>query len=160
MRNPLSPQNEDFICFLQLHLTFSPPPLLSWFQVPSIPFPIKLNSLLTGVRRSHEADRIRTQHFLSANNHRSLHSKSLGNGVWTQGISSVYPFYLFLICINGNSVCFNLYDGSRLRSNRNAACLLYSHWVHNLLAAKDFKAFFDVSWQPSMQQILHLKTEH
>lgn len=50
------------------------------------------------------------------NNHRSLLSKSAGNGVWTLRISSVYPFYLFLICINGNSVCFNLCHGPGCRA--------------------------------------------
>ena len=50
------------------------------------------------------------------NNHRSLLSKSAGNGVWTPRISSVYPFYLFLICINGNSVCFNLREGTGCRA--------------------------------------------
>ena len=50
------------------------------------------------------------------NNHRSLLSKSAGNGVWTLRISSVYPFYLFLICISGNSVCFNLLEGTGCRA--------------------------------------------
>ena len=49
-------------------------------------------------------------------NHRSLLSKSAGNGVWTLRISSVHPFDLFLICINGNSVCFNLCDGIGCRA--------------------------------------------
>lgn len=113
---------------------------LSCIPGPSILFPIKLNSLLTGVRHSHQADRIRAQYFLSANNHRSLHSKSVGNGVWTLRISSVYPFYLFLICINGNSVGFNLCDSSRLWSSGNTIFLLVNHWVHGAVAAKRFWA--------------------
>ena len=28
----------------------------------------------------------------------------------------MYPFYLFLICINGNSVCFNLCEGTGCRA--------------------------------------------
>lgn len=94
-------------------------PLKAVFLVPSIQFPIKLNSLLTGMRRVHEGDRICMQCFLKADNSRSLHSKSVCNGVWTRRISSVYLFYLFLICINGNSVSFNLYDGRTMRSNWN-----------------------------------------
>lgn len=106
-------QVEDFICFLQLHL------LWAAFSDSSIPFPIKLNSLLTGVACGDGVDGIhRGSSPLSppCNNHRSLLSKSVGNGVWTLRISSVYPFYLFLICINGNSVCFNLCGGTGCRT--------------------------------------------
>lgn len=46
-------QVEDFICFLQLHL------LWVAFSVPSILFPIKLNSLLTGVPHCNGVDGIR-----------------------------------------------------------------------------------------------------
>lgn len=104
---------EDFICFLQLHL------LWAAFSASSIPFPIKLNSLLTGLACGDGADGIhRGSSPLSppCNNHRSLLSKSVGNGVWTLRNSSVYPFYLFLICINGNSVCFNLCGGTGRRT--------------------------------------------
>lgn len=124
-------QVEDFICFLQLHL------LWVAFSSSSIPFPIKLNSLLTGVPHGNGVDGIRRDSSLPLhppyNNHRSLLSKSAGNGVWTLRISSVYPFYLFLICINGNSVCFNLCDGTGCRAEEVPFFYPISHWGGDIL---------------------------
>lgn len=68
----------------------------------------------------------------------------------------MYPFYLFLICINGNSVGFNLYDGSRLRSSRNAICLLVSHWVRSTLSATDFEMLFEVLREHPIATDIHL----
>lgn len=120
-------QVEDFICFLQLHL------LWAAFSGSSIPFPIKLNSLLTGLACGDGADGIhRGFSPLSppCNNHRSLLSKSVGNGVWTLRNSSVYPFYLFLICINGNSVCFNLCGGTGRRTEEVPFSFLFTPISH------------------------------
>lgn len=46
----------------------------------------------------------------------------------------MYPFYLFLICINGNSVGLNLCDGSRLWSSRNPIFLLVNRCARSTAA--------------------------